>query len=143
MPISGPGSKIPGVGAGDNVILVQFNKVKAGDKVVVVLRGSHGGRYIWSCSGLRGGKQHPGGTIYYTEDKKGGLQRNVSKGDKEDVMSCWVVTPAHPPPQQRVLGRSKKRKVELEVEEDDPDEEAGNELRRRRRMRRRTRAMRW
>ena len=55
----------------------------------------------------------------------------MSKGDldfdKEDVMSCWVVTPATPPPQQRVLARSKKRKVELHVEEEDEDEEAGNE----------------
>ena len=87
------------------------------------------GLYIGSCSGLGGGKLHPGGTIYYTEDEKGGLKRTVSKGDldfdKEDVMSCWVVTPAHQPPQQRVLARSKKRKVELEVEEDHPDEEAG------------------
>ena len=131
MPISGPGRKIPGVDAGDTVVPVQFNKVKVGDKVVVVLRGSHGGRYVGSCAGIGGGKLHLGGSIYYTENKKGGLKRNVSKGaldfDKEDVMSCWAVTPAAPPPQQRVLARSKKRNVELRVEEEDEDEEAGNE----------------
>ena len=57
-----------------------------------------------------------GGSIYYTEDKKGGLKRNVSKGDldfeKQEIMSCWVVTPAARPAQERVVARSKKRKVE-------------------------------
>ena len=82
-----------------------------------------------SCAGLGGGKLHLGGSIYYTEDKKGGLKRNMSKGDvdfeKEDVMLCWVVTPTAPPPQERVLARSKKRKAEVCVEEEYEDEEAG------------------
>ena len=100
-----------------------------GDKVVIVLRGSHGGRYVGSCAGIGGGKLNLEGSIYYTEDKKGALKRNLSKGDldfeKEDVMSCWVVTPAAQPAQERVLARSKKRKVEVHVEEE--DEETGNE----------------
>ena len=105
MPIGGPGKKIPGVDARDTVVPVQFNKVKVGDKVV--LQGSHGCRYVGSCAGIGGGKLNLGGSIYYTEDKKGALQRNVSKGDldfeKEDVMLCWVVNPAAQPAQERVL----------------------------------------
>ena len=125
MPISGPGKKIPGVDAGDNVVPVQFNKVKVGDKVVIVLRGSHGGRCVGSCAGIGGGKLNLGGSIYYTEDKKGRLKRNISKGDldfeKEEIMLCWVVTPAAQPAQERVVARSKKRKVEVRVEEEDED----------------------
>ena len=132
MPITGPGSKIPGLGAGDNVFLVQFNKVKVGDCVVVLLRGSHGGRYVGPCLGVGGAKLHMGSTIYYTQDKKGGLKRNVSKEDvefdKEDITSCWVVNPApSASAQQTVFARSRKRKVELEVVEDDPDDEGGND----------------
>ena len=128
MPISGTGKKNPGVDAGDTVAPVQFNKMKVGDKVVIVLRGSHGGRYVGSCAGIRGGKLNLGGSIYHTEDEKGTLKKNVSKGDldfeKADVMSCWVVTPAAQPAQERVLARSKKRKVDVRVEEE--DEETGN-----------------
>ena len=71
-------------------------------------------------------------TIYYTEDKKGGLKRNVSKGDcefeKDDVMSCWVITPApSASAAQSASARSTKRKVELDVDEEDPEPEGGEE----------------
>ena len=49
MPISGPGTKIPGVKDAEIPVPTAFKKVRAGDRVVLLLKGSHGGRYTGMC----------------------------------------------------------------------------------------------
>ena len=99
MPISGPGTKIPGVKDAETPVPTAFKKVRAGDRVVLLLKGSHGGRYTGTCESQASGKMSLSGTIYFTEDQKtGGLKRSISKGEldfvTEDVLGCWVIAEA-------------------------------------------------
>ena len=132
MPISGPGSKIPGVKDGETPVPTSFKKVRAGERVVLLLKGSHGGRYTGKCESQGSGKMSLSGTIYFTEDQKtGNLKRSISKGDldfvTEDVLGCWVIAEAETStPGQRIAARaaqSRKRKVDEESEDEDEDEE--------------------
>ena len=132
MPISGPGTKIPGVKDAETPVPTAFKKVRAGDRVVLLLKGSHGGRYTGTCQSQATGKMSLSGTIYFTEDQKtGGLKRSISKGEldfvSEDVLGCWVVAEAKTStPGQRIAARaaqSRKRKVNEESEDEDEDEE--------------------
>ena len=96
MPISGPGTKIPGVKDAETPVPTSFKKVRAGDRVVLLLKGSHGGRYTGKCESQASSKMSLSGTIYFTEDQKtGGLKRSISKGEldfvTEDVLGCWVI----------------------------------------------------
>ena len=136
MPISGPGSKIPGVKDGETPVPTSFKKVRAGERVVLLLKGSHGGRYTGKCESQGSGKMSLSGTIYFTEDQKtGGLKRSISKGDldfvTEDVLGCWVIAEAKTSiPGQRIAARaaqSRKRKVDEESEDEDEDEEEEDE----------------
>ena len=142
MPVSGPGSKIPGVKDGETPVPTSFKKVRAGDRVVLLLKGSYGGRYTGKCESQGSGKMSLSGTMYYTEDQKtGNLKRNISKGDldfvTEDVIGCWVIAEAKTStPGQRIAARaaqSRKRKVDEESEDEDEDEEEEDEKTRRRR----------
>ena len=64
MPVSGPGSKIPGVKDGETPVPTSFKKVRVGDRVVVLLKGSHGGRYTGKCESQGGiGRGGRGGTF--------------------------------------------------------------------------------
>ena len=136
MPVSGPGSKIPGVKDGETPVPTSFKKVRAGDRVVLLLKGSHSGRYTGKCESQGSGKMSLSGTMYYTEDQKtGNLKRNISKGDldfvTEDVIRCWVIAEAKTStPGQRIAARaaqSRKRKVDEESEDKDEDEEEEDE----------------
>ena len=136
MPVSGPGSKIPGVKDGETPVPTSFKKVRAGDRVVLLLKGSHGGRYTGKCQSQGSGKMALSGTMYYTEDPKtGNLKRNISRGDldfvTEDVIGCWVIAEAKTSiPGQRIAARaaqSRKRKVDQESEDEDEDEEEEDE----------------
>ena len=76
-----------------------FKKVRVGDRVVVLLKASHGGRYTGKCESQGSGKMSLSATSYYTEDPKTKNQkRNISKGDMdfvtEDVIGCWVIAEA-------------------------------------------------
>ena len=113
-----------------------FKKVRVGDRVVVLLKGSHGGRYTGKCESQGSGKMSLSATRYYTEDPKtGNLKRNMSKGDMdfvtEDVIGCWVIAEAKTStPGQRIAARasqSRKRKVDEESEDEDEDEEEEEE----------------
>ena len=136
MPISGPGTKIPGVKDAETPVPTAFKKVRAGDRVVLLLKGSHGGRYTGTCESQASGKMSLSGTIYFTEDQKtGGLKRSISKGEldfvTEDVLGCWVIAePKTSTPGQRIAARaaqSRKRKVDEESEDEDEDEEEEDE----------------
>ena len=65
MPISGPGSKIPGVKDGETPMPTSFKKVRAGDRVVLLLKGSHGGRYTGKCESQGSGKMSLSGTVLH------------------------------------------------------------------------------
>ena len=136
MPVSSPGSKIPGVKDGETPVPTSFKKVRAEDRVVLLLKGSHGGRYTGKCESQGSGKMSLSGTMYYTKDQKtGNLKRNISKGDldfvTEDVIECWVIAEAKTStPGQRIAARaaqSRKRKVDEQSEDEDEDEEEEDE----------------
>ena len=113
-----------------------FKKVRAGDRVVVLLKGSHGGRYTGKCESQGSGRTSLSGTMYYTEDPKtGNLKRNISKGDldfvTEHVIGCRVIAEAKTStPGQRIAARAaqfRERKVDEESEDEDEDEEEEDE----------------
>ena len=45
-----------------------FKKLRASDRVVVLLKGSHGGHYIRKCESRGSVKMSLSATSYYTED---------------------------------------------------------------------------
>ena len=127
---------MPGVKDAETPVPTAFKKVRAGDRVVLLLKGSHGGRYTGTCESQASGKMSLSGTIYFTEDQKtGGLKRSISKGEldfvTEDVLGCWVIAEAKTStPGQRIAARaaqSRKRKVDEESEDEDEDEEEEDE----------------
>ena len=121
MPISGPGTKIPGVKDAETPVPTAFKKVRAGDRVVLLLKGSHGGRYTGTCQSQATGKMSLSGTIYFTEDQKtGGLKRSISKGEldfvSEDVLGCWVVAEAKTStPGQRIAARAAQSRKRMRM----------------------------
>ena len=108
MPVSGPSSKIPGVKDGETLVPTSFKKLRAGDRVLVLLKGSHGGRYIGKCESQGSGKMSLSATSYYTEDAKtGAIKRNISKGDREFISehvigSCVISETKTSTPGQRI-----------------------------------------
>ena len=135
MPVSGPGSKIPGVKDGETPVPTSFKKLRAGDRVVVLLKGSQAAVASGSARAKVWARYRCQLQAITSKMQRPVPSGNNSKGDmdfiSEDVIGTWVTSEAKTStPGQRIAARaapSRKQKVEEDDEDQDEDEDEDEE----------------